>query len=150
MINCVGCLCSSSFQHREFRAVYPPFIDKVLVAPLSGRLLIALDMALVPSFVVPVVARLHRDWSLNSPGHMYACLTLRIIIVIQVGLLGMGRTLQRDLDRIAGQADTTTAEGLHYVLTGMSSAVLGPFSFYFARSLQLLFCACCCMRLPEF
>lgn len=39
------------------------------------------------------------------------------VLKLQVGLLGMGRTLQRDLDRIAGQADTTTAEGLHYVLT---------------------------------
>lgn len=36
----------------------------------------------------------------------------------QVGLLGMARTLQQDLDRIAAQADTTTASGLHYVLTG--------------------------------
>lgn len=36
----------------------------------------------------------------------------------------MARSLQRDLDRIAGQADTTTAEGLHYVLTGESSALL--------------------------
>jgi hypothetical protein len=31
----------------------------------------------------------------------------------------MARTLQRDLDRIAQQADTTTEEGLHYVLTGV-------------------------------
>jgi uncharacterized membrane protein len=38
---------------------------------------------------------------------------------IQVGLLGMARTLQRDLDRIAQRADTTTEEGLHYVLTGL-------------------------------
>lgn len=30
----------------------------------------------------------------------------------------MARTLQQDLDRIAAQADTTTASGLHYVLTG--------------------------------
>lgn len=51
---------------------------------------------------------------------------LRFIIVIQVGLLGMGRTLQRDLDRIAGQADTTTAEGLHYVLTGAPHFPLRP------------------------
>jgi uncharacterized membrane protein len=46
------------------------------------------------------------------------------MIATQVGLLGMGRTLQRDLDRIAGQADTTTAEGLHYVLTGTPSSPL--------------------------
>jgi uncharacterized membrane protein len=46
------------------------------------------------------------------------------VLKVQVGLLGMGRTLQRDLDRIAGQADTTTAEGLHYVLTETCLALL--------------------------
>jgi uncharacterized membrane protein len=46
---------------------------------------------------------------------------LRFVVTIQVGLLGMGRTLQRDLDKIAGEADTTTAEGLHNVLTGVHS-----------------------------
>lgn len=30
----------------------------------------------------------------------------------------MGRTLQRDLNRIAEIADTSTSEGLNYVLTG--------------------------------
>ncbi|KAK9819848.1 hypothetical protein WJX72_003190 [[Myrmecia] bisecta] len=35
---------------------------------------------------------------------------------VQVGLLGSARGLQRDLDRIAGRADTNTPEGLHYVL----------------------------------
>lgn len=43
--------------------------------------------------------------------------------VFQVGLLGMARTLQKDLDRIANQADTTTAEGLHSVLTGAPSGI---------------------------
>ena len=37
---------------------------------------------------------------------------------IQVGLLGLARTLQQDLDRIAEDADTTTSKGLHYILTG--------------------------------
>jgi uncharacterized membrane protein len=41
------------------------------------------------------------------------------VLKLQVGLLGMARTLQRDLDRIAQRADTTTEEGLHYVLTGV-------------------------------
>lgn len=45
----------------------------------------------------------------------------------QVGLLGMARTLQQDLDRIAAQADTTTASGLHYVLTGQ-------FNYWFSLS----------------
>lgn len=37
---------------------------------------------------------------------------------IQVGLLGLARTLQQDLDRIAEDADTTTTKGLHNILTG--------------------------------
>lgn len=39
---------------------------------------------------------------------------------LQVGLLGSARQLQRDLDRIAGRADTNTPSGLHYVLQGAS------------------------------
>lgn len=38
--------------------------------------------------------------------------------MFQVGLLGMGRSLQKDLNRIAEVADTSTTEGLSYVLTG--------------------------------
>ena len=37
---------------------------------------------------------------------------------LQVGLLGSARSLQRDLERIAGRADTNTPDGLHYVLQG--------------------------------
>lgn len=35
---------------------------------------------------------------------------------VQVGLLSNARTLQRDLERIASRADTSTPRGLHYVL----------------------------------
>ncbi|KAL6532130.1 hypothetical protein OROGR_014100 [Orobanche gracilis] len=35
-----------------------------------------------------------------------------------VGLLGLGRSLQKEVNRIAEIADTSTSEGLHYVLTG--------------------------------
>ncbi|TYK29721.1 hypothetical protein E5676_scaffold3607G00340 [Cucumis melo var. makuwa] len=41
-----------------------------------------------------------------------------------VGLLGMGRGLQRDLNRIAESADTSTPEGLCYVLTETILALL--------------------------
>ncbi|KAH8967067.1 hypothetical protein BDL97_03G058900 [Sphagnum fallax] len=46
------------------------------------------------------------------------------VLKLQVGLLGMARTLQQDLDRIAQQADTTTEEGLHYVLTETCLALM--------------------------
>jgi hypothetical protein len=61
--------------------------------------------------VAPVmlgIASYQRNWEIRWSGWKN-----------QVGLLGMARTLQRDLDRIAQRADTTTEEGLHYVLTGV-------------------------------
>ncbi|KAB2630041.1 hypothetical protein D8674_007560 [Pyrus ussuriensis x Pyrus communis] len=46
------------------------------------------------------------------------------VLKLQVGLLGMGRILQRDLNRIAETADTSTADGLAYVLTETTLALL--------------------------
>ena len=38
---------------------------------------------------------------------------------MQVGLLGSARKLQKDLERLADRADTSTVEGLHYILQGV-------------------------------
>ncbi|KAL3843985.1 hypothetical protein ACJIZ3_001388 [Penstemon smallii] len=46
------------------------------------------------------------------------------VLKLQVGLLGLGRSLQNDLNRIAETADTSTSEGLHYVLTETMLALL--------------------------
>ncbi|XP_042450025.1 uncharacterized protein LOC122034751 [Zingiber officinale] len=46
------------------------------------------------------------------------------VIKLQVGLLGMARSFQRDLDNIAEAADTSTPEGLNYVLTETTLALL--------------------------
>lgn len=46
------------------------------------------------------------------------------VLKVQVGLLGMARELQRDLNRIAETADTSTPEGLSYVLTETTLALL--------------------------
>lgn len=46
------------------------------------------------------------------------------VVKLQVGLLGLGRSLQRDLNRIAETADTSTPEGLSYVLTETTLALL--------------------------
>lgn len=43
---------------------------------------------------------------------------------LQVGLLGSARGLQKDLEKIAGRADTNTPDGLHYVLQGMTFVYL--------------------------
>lgn len=37
---------------------------------------------------------------------------------VQVGLLGLARSLQSDLDSIARRVDTSTPSGLHYLLQG--------------------------------
>eukprot|EP00887_Chlorella_sp_A99_P006111 scaffold22.g6111.t1 len=37
-------------------------------------------------------------------------------VTLQVGLLGSARQLQRDLERIAARADTSSTSGLHYIL----------------------------------
>ncbi|XWS42477.1 hypothetical protein CRYUN_Cryun16bG0017200 [Craigia yunnanensis] len=46
------------------------------------------------------------------------------VLKLQVGLLGMGRSFQRDLNRIAEVADTSTSEGLGFVLTETTLALL--------------------------
>eukprot|EP00850_Spirogloea_muscicola_P020287 SM000212S06880 [mRNA] locus=s212:44646:47005:+ [translate_table: standard] len=43
---------------------------------------------------------------------------------VQVGLLGLARNLQQDLDRIADRADTSSKKGLHYILTETVMALL--------------------------
>lgn len=47
-----------------------------------------------------------------------------VCIQIQVGLLGLARSLQRELDAIAMKSDTGTPGGLHYVLTETVLALL--------------------------
>ncbi|XP_050274872.1 uncharacterized protein LOC126717322 [Quercus robur] len=46
------------------------------------------------------------------------------VLKLQVGLLGMGRSLQMDLNRIAETADTSSSSGLSYVLTETTLALL--------------------------
>lgn len=46
------------------------------------------------------------------------------VVKVQIGLLGMARTLQEDLERIAEKADTSDPEGLHYVLEETVLALL--------------------------
>ncbi|XP_047250551.1 uncharacterized protein LOC107839476 isoform X1 [Capsicum annuum] len=46
------------------------------------------------------------------------------LLKLQVGLLGLGRSLQKDLNQIAEVADTSTPEGLSYVLTETTLALL--------------------------
>ncbi|KQK13686.1 uncharacterized protein LOC100843817 [Brachypodium distachyon] len=46
------------------------------------------------------------------------------VLKLQVGLLGMARSFQKELDQIAEKADTSTPSGLSYVLTETTLALL--------------------------
>ncbi|MED6151651.1 hypothetical protein PIB30_084502 [Stylosanthes scabra] len=60
----------------------------------------------------------------RSEGSVLTAAEKTAVLKLQVGLLGMGRTLQRDLNRIAEVADTSTPEGLRFVLTETTLALL--------------------------
>ncbi|OAY42141.1 uncharacterized protein LOC110622023 [Manihot esculenta] len=60
----------------------------------------------------------------RSEGGVLTATAKTSVLKLQVGLLGMGRSLQRDLNRIAEIADTSSSEGLSYVLTEASLALL--------------------------
>uniref|UniRef100_A0A5B6ZER5 Myelin-associated oligodendrocyte basic protein n=1 Tax=Davidia involucrata TaxID=16924 RepID=A0A5B6ZER5_DAVIN len=60
----------------------------------------------------------------RSEGGVLTATQKTSVLKLQVGLLGMGRSLQRDLNRIAETADTSTSEGLSYVLTETTLALL--------------------------
>ncbi|KAI5326589.1 hypothetical protein L3X38_035663 [Prunus dulcis] len=60
----------------------------------------------------------------RSEGSVLTATEKTSVLKLQVGLLGMGRALQRDLNRIAETADTSTSEGLGYVLTETTLALL--------------------------
>ncbi|KAJ0079109.1 hypothetical protein Patl1_23357 [Pistacia atlantica] len=60
----------------------------------------------------------------RSEGDVLTATEKTSVIKLQVGLLGMGRSLQKDLNRIANMADTSTPEGLSYVLTETSLSLL--------------------------
>lgn len=60
----------------------------------------------------------------RSEGSVMTATERTSVLKLQVGLLGMARTLQKDLDQIAEAADTSTPEGLHYVLTETVLALL--------------------------
>ncbi|KAF7805185.1 uncharacterized protein G2W53_044296 [Senna tora] len=60
----------------------------------------------------------------RSEGSVLTAAEKTSVLKLQVGLLGMGRSLQRDLNRIAEVADTSSSEGLSYVLTETTLALL--------------------------
>ncbi|KAK4273542.1 hypothetical protein QN277_021923 [Acacia crassicarpa] len=60
----------------------------------------------------------------RSEGSVLTATEKTSVLKLQVGLLGTGRSLQKDLNRIAEVADTSSPEGLSYVLTETTLALL--------------------------
>ncbi|XP_045796494.1 uncharacterized protein LOC123890835 [Trifolium pratense] len=60
----------------------------------------------------------------RSDGSVLTAAGKTTVLKLQVGLLGMGRSLQRDLNRIAEVADTSSPEGLSYILSETALALL--------------------------
>lgn len=60
----------------------------------------------------------------RAEGGLLGATTTTSVVRVQVGLLGLARTFQKDLDRIADRADTGTPEGLHFMLTETVLALL--------------------------
>ncbi|KAL3381731.1 hypothetical protein AABB24_001707 [Solanum stoloniferum] len=60
----------------------------------------------------------------RSEGSVLTATDKASVLKLQVGLLGLGRSLQKDLNRIAEVADTSTPEGLSFVLTETTLALL--------------------------
>ncbi|KAG5626312.1 hypothetical protein H5410_011530 [Solanum commersonii] len=71
------------------------------------------------------VLKLQCIYCLLSPAIAYDSLgSIDSVCITLVGLLGLGRSLQKDLNRIAEVADTSTPEGLSFVLTETTLALL--------------------------
>ncbi|CAN1284547.1 hypothetical protein LINPERPRIM_LOCUS18648 [Linum perenne] len=77
------------------------------------------DSAGIAAFAPDPESRSDRD-----EGGILAATEKTTVLKLQVGLLGTARSLQKDLNRIAEVADTSSSQGLSCVLTETSLAVL--------------------------
>ncbi|OMO96457.1 hypothetical protein COLO4_15279 [Corchorus olitorius] len=82
------------------------------------------ELKAIGKFVKVVFAGLLGLMLLAILGEMLSSLQRTSVIKLQVGLSGMARSLQRELNRIAEDADTSTSKGLSYVLTETAVALL--------------------------
>ncbi|CAA7041763.1 unnamed protein product [Microthlaspi erraticum] len=75
-------------------------------------------------FSLALVVYVFRSLSMRSKDDISTGTEKTSVLKLQVGLLGSGRTLQEDFNRLAENADTSTLEGLSYVLTEATLALL--------------------------
>ncbi|WOL17600.1 hypothetical protein Cni_G26393 [Canna indica] len=107
----------SSFSHSVPYYVPAPLGGELYVGPAVGigcavrSGFFLLTMGLVGVVMLP---GLLSDW---TDGSVVTASRNTSVIKLQVGLLGTARSFQKDLDRIAEVADTSSSEGLSYILT---------------------------------
>ncbi|GBG72319.1 hypothetical protein CBR_g11898 [Chara braunii] len=81
----------------------------------GGGLFTLLLFGVVAAFLFQTVSGFLSDMSVDGSTSLLGGERISVV-KLQVGLLGLARSLQRDLDRIADRADTSSPRGLHYVL----------------------------------
>ncbi|OIV95148.1 hypothetical protein TanjilG_21538 [Lupinus angustifolius] len=116
---------SSSSGGFSFSAPYyspPPFGGGLYVAPAFGIGAGSSFLFIMAGFAAFVLVS--GFLSDRSEGSVLTASDKTTVLKIQVGLLGMGRSIQKDLNKIAEDADTSSPEGLHYVLTETTLALL--------------------------
>ena len=74
------------------------------------------------------------------------------VVKLQVGLLGSARDLQKDLNRLANNLDTSTPQGLHYLLTETVLALQRnpQYAVYGAHRPAVFVCVCICYVVLHF
>ncbi|KAG2262339.1 hypothetical protein Bca52824_069418 [Brassica carinata] len=108
----------------RYSAPYSPFSGGLYVGPAVGfgfGGFSSFSLILVGFAAFIVVSGFLSD---RSQGSTLTDTQKTSVIKLQVGLLGLGRTLQQDFNRLAQNADTSTSEGLTYVLTEAILALL--------------------------
>jgi len=86
--------------------------------PMGGGFMSLLFWGVFAAIILQVIrGSLSGDADDDGRGYIGGSLYGKLSVAkVQVGLLSNARTLQRDLERIASRADTSSPRGLHYVL----------------------------------
>ncbi|XP_072992766.1 FLUCTUATING-LIGHT-ACCLIMATION protein 1, chloroplastic [Typha latifolia] len=126
---------SSSRSRSSHSSSYSPSYSRSYSAPLTGSFYSAPFYSAPPILSVSgtistmigiagffLLFAAVSDWS--AGGSVLTETQKTSVVKLQVGLLGMARSFQRDLDKIAESADTSTPQGLNYVLTETALALL--------------------------
>eukprot|EP01023_Acetabularia_acetabulum_P000893 TRINITY_DN1033_c1_g1_i8.p1 TRINITY_DN1033_c1_g1~~TRINITY_DN1033_c1_g1_i8.p1 ORF type:complete len:303 (-),score=42.81 TRINITY_DN1033_c1_g1_i8:485-1372(-) len=95
-------------------------------SPVSSGFVNLILLAFVAFFLVQVVS----SFTSRSDDEVEAVGGPASVMKVQVGLLGSARSLQQDLERMARQADTTSPQGLHFILQEIVLSLLRNPSYW--------------------